>query len=81
MYPVSARQLVKDAKIALTYVSDRVGTMMDDPMSDGAPVNDFIEVWERRARVAQANVLRLMQRQRISRRWRDRLIEALTAHI
>lgn len=77
------RRLAGRAFKSLTYVEDRLGPLLDDPMTSamGAPVDDFVEKWTNKARRMQADCLEEMQELNVFPRLRDMLIEALTAHI
>lgn len=77
------RKAIRDGYKSLFYVQDRLGPMMDDPMTAamGAPVGDFVEKWEREARGRQGRALTQLRSLGIGDQLQEMLVEELTAHV
>lgn len=78
---MSARSLKRQALAALTRVDREMQALIDDPMSLYAPISDFAETYERRARREQWGLLRRMKKAKVCGRMQTRIIEHLTRHV
>lgn len=78
-----ARRLRRQAREALEYYDRQMSDLCDDPMTHamGAPIDDFAESYERKARRLQADVLDEMREANVCRRMQMTLCDALCAHI
>ena len=80
---LSTKAVARHAYKSLSYVEDRLGPMLDDPMTSamGAPVEDFAEHWGREALSLQDRCLRELQKRGVYPRLQEMLVDALTSHI